>query len=43
MKLEVCQLGRIPYPESTALQNQLLALRQKNKIGDLLLLLEHPP
>lgn len=43
MKLEVCQLGRISYPQATALQEKLLVLRQENKIGDLLLLLEHPP
>ncbi len=43
MELEVCQLGRISYQEATALQEKLLSLRQEQKIGDLLLLLEHPP
>lgn len=43
MNLEICQLGSIPYAEALAVQEQLLELRQTQKIGDLLLLLEHPP
>lgn len=43
MKLEVCQLGKVSYPEALTIQEQLLSLRQAGKIGDLLLLLEHPP
>ncbi|HKM17721.1 MAG TPA: lipoyl(octanoyl) transferase LipB [Limnochordia bacterium] len=43
MDLEVCQLGLIPYGRALAMQEQLLALRQGQQIGDLLLLLEHPP
>lgn len=43
MKLEVCQLGKIPYNEALKIQEKLLLLRQKQVIGDLMLLLEHPP
>lgn len=43
MDLEVCQLGLLPYRDALAVQEQLLLLRQQQRIGDLLLLLEHPP
>ena len=43
MDLEVCQLGLVPYGKALAIQDELLLLRQGQKIGDLLLLLEHPP
>ncbi|WP_394826991.1 lipoyl(octanoyl) transferase LipB [Pendulispora albinea] len=36
-------LGRIPYGEAHALQQELLAARIAGAIGDTLLLLEHPP
>ena len=35
--------GLIDYQEGLNLQRALLSLRQQNKIGDILLLLEHPP
>lgn len=43
MKLEICQLGKISYLEALKIQEQLLSMRQAGKIGDMLLLLEHPP
>ena len=43
MDLEVCQLGLVSYAEALAVQEQLLVMRQQNRIGDLLLLLEHNP
>lgn len=43
MNLEVCQLGLVSYAEALAVQQQLLTMRQQRQIGDLLLLLEHPP
>jgi len=43
MDLEVCQLGLLPYGEALAVQEKLLTLRQERQIGDLLLLLQHPP
>ncbi len=36
-------LGRIDYPESLLLQQRLVELRKQNRIGDVLVLLEHPP
>jgi len=36
-------LGRVPYAEALALQERLLAARVSGKVGDTLLLLEHPP
>lgn len=41
--LEHLWLGRIPYGEAWALQRRLAAARAAGAIGDLLLLLEHPP
>jgi lipoate-protein ligase B len=41
--LWVAQLGRIPYAEALALQEQVRARRQADEIPDTLLLLEHPP
>ncbi|HZK35212.1 MAG TPA: lipoyl(octanoyl) transferase LipB [Bacillota bacterium] len=43
MKLLVVDLGMVDYMEAFDLQKQLLSLRQEDRIGDLLLLLEHPP
>ena len=36
-------LGRVDYSEALALQQQCVELRHANRIGNLLLLLEHPP
>ncbi len=43
MLLNLIHLGRIDYAESLELQRQLVALRKQQRIGDVLLLLEHPP
>ena len=42
-ELWVCQLGRVPYAEALALQEEIRARRQRDEIPDTLLLLEHPP
>jgi lipoate-protein ligase B len=39
----LCKLGRITYPEATALQQELMQKRFEGKTSDVLLLLEHPP
>ncbi len=39
---EVRRLGLVPYAEALALQRQLVQDRREGRIGDLLLLLEHP-
>jgi lipoyl(octanoyl) transferase len=36
-------LGRVDYAEALRLQQELIALRQQGRIGNVLLLLEHPP
>ncbi|HSY90343.1 MAG TPA: lipoyl(octanoyl) transferase LipB [Candidatus Binatus sp.] len=41
--ISVLQLGTIDYATGLALQQQLVALRKEEKIGDVLLLLEHKP
>jgi lipoyl(octanoyl) transferase len=41
--LLVCQLGQVEYREATELQERLRGRRQRDEIGDVLLLLEHPP
>lgn len=41
--LAVHALGRVPYGEAHALQEALLAARRRGAIGDVLLLVEHPP
>lgn len=41
--LEVRRLGRVPYRAAAALQQKLVAERQRGRIADQLLLLEHPP
>ena len=43
MYLHLLHLGRIPYAQGLALQQQVVAARKQNLIGDTLLLLEHPP
>jgi lipoyl(octanoyl) transferase len=41
--LLVCHLGQVEYREATDLQGRLRERRQRDEIGDVLLLLEHPP
>jgi lipoyl(octanoyl) transferase len=41
--ISVVQLGTVDYATGLALQQQLVALRKEEKIGDVLLLLEHSP
>jgi lipoyl(octanoyl) transferase len=42
-ELWTCNLGRIDYREAVALQERLRERVQAGELGDLLLLLEHPP
>jgi|SRR6186997_1770225 len=39
----VVRCGTVPYEEARELQRQVAARRQRDEIGDVLLLLEHPP
>src|SRR6476646_7250467 len=39
---EVRRLGRVPYAEALVLQQQLVEERRSGRIGDVLLLVEHP-
>ncbi|MEI7885039.1 MAG: lipoyl(octanoyl) transferase LipB [Clostridia bacterium] len=39
----VIRLGKLDYKKALTIQEELLALRQQNEIGDCLLLVEHPP
>src|ERR1700704_5921657 len=41
-EVEVRRLGLIPYADALALQRELVEARQAGRIGDLLLLVEHP-
>src|SRR5579863_8429910 len=41
--ISLIQLGTVDYVTGLRLQQQLVALRKENKIGDVLLLLEHSP
>ena len=41
--ISVIQLGTVDYATGLRLQQQLVALRKEDKIGDVLLLLEHSP
>src|ERR1700719_1914668 len=41
--ISVVQLGTVEYATGLRLQQQLVALRKEEKIGDVLLLLEHSP
>jgi lipoyl(octanoyl) transferase len=43
MFLHLLQLGRVPYAEALDLQARVVAARKAGRIGDTLLLLEHPP
>src|ERR1700678_1946260 len=43
MVVFLVNLGRIDYATALALQQQVCALRQQERIGDVLLLVEHPP
>ncbi len=41
--ISVVDIGRVDYGAALALQQQVSALRQQESIGDVLLLVEHPP
>jgi lipoyl(octanoyl) transferase len=43
MFIQVLNLGRVPYETALHLQRTLLQLRKAGRIGNTLLLLEHPP
>lgn len=43
MSMNICKIGRMPYDEALQLQYDLVAARQQDRIGNTLLLLEHPP
>ena len=43
MVVSLVHLGRLEYKAVLALQQQVCALRQQEQIGDVLLLVEHPP
>ncbi len=43
MHINLLHLGRVPYAEAMAIQQEVVAARKQNLIGDTLLLLEHPP
>jgi len=41
--IQLLQLGLIPYSDALKLQEELVERRKRGEIGDVLLLLEHPP
>jgi lipoyl(octanoyl) transferase len=43
LSISVVDLGRLDYSAALALQQQVSTLRQQETIGDVLLLVEHPP
>src|SRR5271168_4707387 len=43
MFVNLLHLGRVPYAEALAIQQQVVAARKQKAIADTLLLLEHPP
>jgi lipoyl(octanoyl) transferase len=43
MHINLIQLGRVPYVEAMAIQQQVIAARKHDMIGDTLLMLEHLP
>ena len=42
-ELEVRRIGIVPYAEALAMQRALVEARRAGSVGDLLLLLQHPP
>jgi lipoyl(octanoyl) transferase len=42
-RLEVRRLGVVPYADALTLQRALVEERRQGRVGDLLLLVEHPP
>jgi lipoyl(octanoyl) transferase len=43
MVISLVHLGRVDYSLALALQQQMVSYRQQERIGDVLLLVEHPP
>jgi lipoyl(octanoyl) transferase len=43
MHINLLHLGRVPYTEALAIQQQVISARKQNLVADTLLLLEHPP
>ena len=43
MYIHLLSLGRVPYTEALEIQARVVAARKQGRIGDMLLLLEHPP
>ena len=43
MYIHLLSLGRVPYSEALAVQQQVISARKAGHVGDTLLLLEHPP
>lgn len=43
MHINLIHFGRVPFAEALAIQQQVIAARKQNLVGDTLLLLEHPP
>jgi lipoyl(octanoyl) transferase len=41
--LEIRRIGLVPYAEALAMQRSLVEERRAGRVGDLLLLLQHPP
>jgi lipoyl(octanoyl) transferase len=41
--IQLLQLGLVPYADALKLQEELVERRKRGEIGDVLLLLEHPP
>ena len=39
----VCQIGIITFPDAMELEHRLINLMFEEKIGDVLLIFEHPP
>ena len=42
MKIQILNLGQMDYTEALKLQNETLLKRQKDEVGDTLILVEHP-
>ena len=43
MHIHLLHLGRVSYAEGLRIQEEVVAARKADRIGDTLLLLEHPP